>query len=137
MLIMFRIKNFASFKDETILDMRAVSYKDMKSHVLECEKNKVVKTLDIYGKNASGKSNLISALYYFESFVYNQFFDAGNREDDLDLGDKMPGVKRSTFRLGKQQDNESEFKILFWHKNRLFQYGFIIQDVPEIGRAHV
>ena len=31
MLIMFRVKNFASFKDEVILDMRAVSYKDKKT----------------------------------------------------------------------------------------------------------
>ena len=115
MLIMFRVKNFASFKEETILDMRAVAYKDMKDHVLECEKNKVVKTLAVYGKNASGKSNLISALYYFESFVYNQFFDAGNRADELDMGDKMPGVKRSTFRLSEQIDNSSEFEILFYH----------------------
>jgi len=86
MLIMFRVKNFSSFKDEVILDMRAISYKDMKNHVLEIGKNKVVKTLALYGKNASGKSNLISALYYFESFVYNQFFDAGNRDDEVTGG---------------------------------------------------
>ena len=34
MLIMFRVKNFASFKDEVVLDMRAISYKDKKNHVL-------------------------------------------------------------------------------------------------------
>ena len=43
MLIMFRIKNFASFKDEVILDLRAVSYKDMKSHVIELNHNKILK----------------------------------------------------------------------------------------------
>lgn len=131
MLIMFRVKNFASFKDEVILDMRAVSYKDMKSHVLESGKNKVVKTLAIYGKNASGKSNLISALYYFESFVYNQFFDAGNRDDEVDLGDRMPNVKRSTFKLSDQANDDSEFEILFRQNDRTYQYGFIIHDVPE------
>ena len=84
MLIMFRIKNFASFKEETILDLRAVSYKDMKSHVIELPDNKVLKTLAIFGKNASGKSNLVSALYFFESFIFNQFFDAGRKDDDMD-----------------------------------------------------
>ena len=69
MLIMFRIKNFASFKDEVILDLRAVSYKDMKSHVIELNHNKILKTLAVYGKNASGKSNLVSALYFFESYI--------------------------------------------------------------------
>ena len=50
MLIMFRIKNFASFKDEVILDLRAVSYKDMKSHVIDLKDNKILKKLAIYGK---------------------------------------------------------------------------------------
>lgn len=131
MLIMFRVKNFASFKDEIILDMRAISYKDMKSHVLENNNNKVVKTLAIYGKNASGKSNLISALYYFESFVYNQFFDAGNREDEIDFGDRMINVKRSTFKLSEHINDDSEFEILFNYNNRTFQYGFVIHDMPD------
>ena len=131
MLIMFRAKNFASFKDEVILDMRAVSYKDMKGHVLESNKNKVVKTLAIYGKNASGKSNLISALYYFESFVYNQFFDAGNREDEVDFGDRMPNVKRSTFKLSEHTSDDSEFEILFSYNNQTYQYGFVIHDIPD------
>lgn len=131
MLIMFRVKNFASFKDEVVLDMRAISYKDMKNHVLENGKNKVVKTLAVYGKNAGGKSNLISALYYFESFVYNQFFDAGNREDETDIGDRMPNVKRSTFKLSEKVNNDSEFEILFVQNNKTFQYGFVIHDMPE------
>lgn len=131
MLIMFRVKNFASFKDEVILDMRAVSYKNMKNHVMEIGKNKVLKTLALYGKNASGKSNLISAIYYFESFVYNQFFDAGKREDEVDLGDRMPNVKRSTFKLGEDVNNDSEFEILFIHNNKTYQYGFIIHDIDE------
>ena len=131
MLIMFRVKNFASFKDETILDMRAISYKDMKNHVLEAGKNRVVKTLALYGKNASGKSNLISAIYYFESFVYNQFFDAGNRDDELDLGDRMLNVKRNTFKLGEVVNDDSEFEIIFSHNSQTYQYGFVIHDIPE------
>lgn len=137
MLIMFRVKNFASFKDEVILDMRAVSYKDMKSHVLESGKNKAVKTLAIYGKNASGKSNLISALYYFESFVYNQFFDAGNRDDEADLGDRMPNVKRSTFKLSEQANDDSEFEILFRENDRTYQYGFVIHDDLEEKKYNI
>ncbi|MBQ2802149.1 MAG: ATP-binding protein [Lachnospiraceae bacterium] len=113
-----------------ILDMRAISYKDMKNHVLQIGKNKVVKTLAVFGKNASGKSNLISALYYFESFVYNQFFDAGNRDDEVDLGDRMPNVKRSTFKLGEEVNNDSEFEILFTQNDKTYQYGFVIHDIP-------
>lgn len=131
MLIMFRVKNFASFKDEVILDMRAVSYENMKSHVIESEKNKVVKTLAIYGKNASGKSNLISALYYFESFVYNQFFEDENREDEMDFRYRKPNVRRSIFKLSEEIDNVSEFEIIFYHAQKTYQYGFCIEDIPE------
>ena len=99
MLKMFKAKNFYSFKDEVILDMRAVSYKDMKSHVIDDEDNKVVKTLAIYGKNASGKSNLLKAMYYFKSFVlperdnlYDVYFlgtDGGRRQQILDIYEQI------------------------------------------------
>lgn len=137
MLIMFRVKNFSSFRDEIILDMRAVSYKDMTSHVLGNGKNKAIKTLAIYGKNASGKSNLISAIYYFECFVYNQFFDAGNKNDEINIGDRMINVKRSTFKLSNPKNNESEFEILFKSNNQTIQYGFIIQDIPQEKRFEI
>lgn len=131
MLIMFRVKNFASFKDEVVLDMRAVSYKDMQHHVIEEEKNKAIKTLAIYGKNASGKSNLISAMYYFESFVFNQFFDAGKREDEAIDEDRMINVKRNTFKLSNLINDSSEFEIIFTHNKKTFQYGFVIRDTPK------
>lgn len=131
MLIMFRIKNFASFKDEVILDLRAVSYKDMKSHVIQLKDNKILKTLAIYGKNASGKSNLVSALYFFESFIFNQFFDAGSREDDIGKIKRMPDISRTSFKLNENIDKESEFEIIFNHKDTIYQYGFSVKDDVE------
>ncbi len=128
MLVMFRVKNFASFKDEVILDLRAVSYKEMTSHVLDIGKNKLVKTLAIYGKNASGKSNLVSALYYFESFIFNQFINEGYREDDIKQAEKMPNIRRTTYRLSEVINEESEFEIVFYHNNKTYQYGFSIKD---------
>lgn len=128
MLIMFRIKNFASFKDEVILDLRAVSYKDMKSHVISLKDNNILKTLAIYGKNASGKSNLVSALYFFESYIFNQFFGAGNKDDDMEKIKKMPDIRRSSYKLKETTEDESEFEILFSYKDVTYQYGFSIKD---------
>jgi len=128
MLIMFRVKNFASFKDEVILDLRAVSYKGMKSHVLEAGSNKVVKSMAVYGKNASGKSNLVSALYYFESFIFNQFYNDGDREDDVGKSERMPNIHRTIYRLSEVVNDETEFEIIFYHNNRNYQYGFSIKD---------
>lgn len=126
MLIMFRTRNFASFKDEVILDMRAVSYKEMKSHVIDTGKNRVVKTLAIFGKNASGKSNLISALYFFESYILNQFFEDGYGA--VDKAGRMPNIKRTTFKLTRDIDPTSEFEIIFFSQGKTYQYGFILND---------
>lgn len=128
MLIMFRVKNFASFKDEVVLDLRAVSYKEMKSHVLEAGKNRIVKTLAVYGKNASGKSNLVSALYYFESFIFNQFFSEGEREDSIEKNEKMPDIRRTPFKLSEDVEEETEFEIIFFHNDKTYQYGFSLAD---------
>lgn len=128
MLIMFRIKNFASFKDEVVLDLRAVSYKDMKSHVIDLKDNKILKTLAIYGKNASGKSNLVSALYFFESYIFNQFFGADHKDDDMDKIEKMPDIRRTSFKLSEKVEEESEFEIIFSSNNTTYQYGFSIKD---------
>lgn len=126
MLIMFRVRNFASFKDEVILDMRAVTYKEKKSHVIDTERNKIVKTLAMFGKNASGKSNMISALYFFESFILNQFFKDGHNADD-DAG-RMPNIRRTSFKLTKDVDPTSEYELIFNYKNSTFQYGFMLED---------
>ena len=117
MLIQFRFKNFASFKEETILDLRALSYKDKKNHVLKIGNNKVVKTHGIFGANASGKSNLVSALYFFESFVFNQFYNDGKREDDISRDERKVSIKNSLFRLSSEADNRQEFEILFYTNN--------------------
>ena len=110
--------------------MRAVSYKEMKSHVIDTGSNKIVKSLAIFGKNASGKSNLISALYYFESFVLNQFFQDGI--DSTDMAGKLPNIRRTTFKLSKDEDFTSEFEAVFYYKGKTFQYGFSLDDNKKV-----
>lgn len=126
MLIMFRVRNFASFKDEMILDMRAVSYKEMKSHVIDTGKNKIVKSLAVFGKNASGKSNLISALYFYESFILNNFYQDGS--DRNDKAGVLPDIRRTTFKLSSKEDLTSEFEAIFYNKGKTYQYGFSLND---------
>ena len=73
MLIMFKAKNYTSFKDEAILDLRATAYKQHINHVLNATDDlKLLKTTAIYGANASGKSNLISAMFFFGAFSFNR-----------------------------------------------------------------
>ena len=72
MLVMFKVKNFMSFRDEAILDLRATSYVQHPSHLLHVnEKYNLLKTVALYGANASGKSNFISAMYFFEKYIFS------------------------------------------------------------------
>ena len=70
MLLMFKVKNYTSFKNESILDMRATSYVQHPTHVIHVnDKINLLKATALYGANASGKSNLISAMFFFENQV--------------------------------------------------------------------
>ena len=76
MLLMFKVKNYASFKNESILDMRATAYVQHPTHVIHVnDKLGLLKTTALYGANASGKSNLISAMFFFEQYIFSQFIN--------------------------------------------------------------
>ena len=71
MLLMFKVKNYTSFKNEAILDLRATSYVQHPSHVIHVnDKLGLLKATALYGANASGKSNLISAMFFFEQYIF-------------------------------------------------------------------
>lgn len=82
MILEIKLKNFFSFKDEMVLDLRAANIKTatakaLSNNYFEFGKEKVLKTVAIYGANASGKSNLIKAIRFccrmiFESHLHNE-----------------------------------------------------------------
>ncbi len=123
MLIMFKAKNFMSFKDEVILDLRATSYKQHPTHVLEINENlKVLKTTAIYGANASGKSNLISAMYFFERYIFKQFI-SNTKNDNTELDYEFKS-DLDPFLLTDAVNKISEFEIIFYYNGKQIQYGF-------------
>lgn len=82
MVLEIRISNFFSIKDEVVLDFRAANIKsanarELNDHVISRDKTGVLKTIAIYGANASGKSNIIKAIrmchaMVFRSHMHNQ-----------------------------------------------------------------
>ena len=67
MILEIRLSNFFSLKQEVVLDLRAGNSKSAKTqHLLGntfyCNDEQVLKSLAIYGANASGKSNIIKAI---------------------------------------------------------------------------
>ena len=124
MLLMFKIKNYTSFKNESILDMRATAYVQHPSHVIHVnDKLGLLKTTALYGANASGKSNLISAMFFFEQYIFSQFI---NKNENVDFESNETGMKMKLepFVLSNDTNNASEFDIIFLHNDKQLQYGF-------------
>ena len=81
MILEIRLSNFFSIKDEIVLDLQAGNIKTQKSEALSnnvfpFEDTKVLKTVALYGANASGKSNIIKAIIFcidliLKSHTYN------------------------------------------------------------------
>ena len=124
MLLMFKVRNYTSFKEESILDMRATSYVQHPSHVIHVDDRlSLLKTTALYGANASGKSNLISAMFFFEQYIFSQFINKNGNEDfeTEEAGIKM---KLEPFSLSDSVNEASEFDIIFLHHGKQIQYGF-------------
>ena len=82
MVLEIRLSNFFSINEEVVLDMQAASLqtkesKDLLGNTFVCNDERILKTVAIYGANASGKSNVIKAIracvqMIFESHNYNE-----------------------------------------------------------------
>ncbi|MDR0964637.1 MAG: ATP-binding protein [Clostridium sp.] len=124
MLVMFKVKNYTSFKNETILDMRATAYVQHPTHVIPVDdKLSLLKTMALYGANASGKSNLISAMFFFERYIFSQFI---SKKENEDFATDVSGanMRLEPFTLSSDGDESSEFDIIFIHNDKKIQYGF-------------
>lgn len=120
MLIQFKVKNFKSFRDEAKLSLVASRYdKDSstESNLIDIPSIDVrlLKSVAIYGANASGKSKLVEALSFMRHFILRS---SGSTQ----LNDKIPTVP---FRLNPETEKApSEFELIFLHEGELFRYGF-------------
>ena len=75
MVLEIRLSNFFSIKDEIMLDLRAGNINTQKSkalthNIFDYGAIKVLKTIALYGANASGKSNIIKAIRFCNSMVF-------------------------------------------------------------------
>ncbi len=69
MLITFKYKNFKSFKNENILDMKATALKEHEYNVVKMKNVNLLTIVAIYGANASGKSNVLQAFEYMKKMI--------------------------------------------------------------------
>lgn len=122
MLVMFRAKNFTSFHDEVILDMRATPNKEHASHIIPFGDFRLLKTVAIYGANASDKSNLISALFCFEQYIFNQLFKENDKDAQVnESNEKGKTISIEPFLLAEPVDKCIEFEMIFGQNDVLYQ----------------
>lgn len=139
MLISFRVKNFRSIVDATI-DLRYAEgkapngYGEMETIPFFDNKDKskrVVPVLALYGANASGKTNLVRALFNFWNLVKNGLYEVSS-ENRL-----HPELKMTSFEIVFLKDGE-EYSYLIEFcgnagiKNEVLKHGetivFSIKD---------
>ncbi len=118
MLINFKVKNFRSIKDEVVLDLQATSDKTMADcSVFDNGIIPLLKSIVIYGSNASGKSNIFKAFAAFRAMTLESL-----------IRSNMPAALPSEcFKLSNETKNKpSFFEITFCVENKIYIYGFEI-----------
>ncbi|MDB9311749.1 ATP-binding protein [Spirulina sp. CS-785/01] len=121
MLIEFSVANYRSFKKQVTLSLVAANLKAKDSQIDENntfvvdEELTLVKSAAIYGANASGKSNIVTALNFMKGLMVNS-----SRE-----GQSTDAIKVEPFRLSTATENEpSFFELVFRHEGIIYRYGF-------------
>lgn len=120
MIINFTIKNFRSFKEETVFSLEASGSKGKSDNVAEIEtkngkKFRLLKTAVIYGANASGKSNVIRAYWSFRQLIAASF--------RYDVNDEI--LFAEPFELSPETESKpTEFTLNFiaWDKQQYIYF---------------
>lgn len=126
MLLQFNFKNFKSFKDDTILDFSATKITEHSNRLFSIGEEKILPIAAIYGANASGKSNVISAYHFMETYVVNSFAYGGESEDKKTVTKK---IKLTPFLFDAEtKQSASTFEVFFTSKensrDKIYNYGF-------------
>ena len=128
MLVEFRIKNFCSLRDEQVLSLVATKDKTLQDSNTQATgisaAPTVLRSVVIYGANASGKSNLIKALQYMRGVV--------TESATAIAPSQIFGVQ--PFRLDSDSANQpSEFEVTFLLDGVRYQYGFAMTAQRIVG----
>ena len=119
MLQQFTVANWASFKQEMTLSLEASSDTEHEECIVDVGGTRLLKSAVIYGANASGKSNLMSAMTFFKMFVLTSSKDTQVEEE----------IPVEPFRLSTECDGKpSRFEIIFFHDEIKYRYGFEVDS---------
>ena len=120
MLLSFSVENFKSIRDLQTLSLVAAKGGHLEwSNTFVIGKRRLVKSVALYGPNASGKSNVINAMIWFRNFVLTSSKETQSGES---IG--VQPFKLST----KTLKNPSHFEVEFLIDDHEFRYGFEVNS---------
>jgi AAA15 family ATPase/GTPase len=121
MIIEFTFSNYRSFRDPTTLSMVAANITsedksvDQNNQIPILQNLKLLNSAVVYGKNASGKSNLVSAIAFMRQMVLNSSRETQAEEP----------VHVDTFRLSSETEGKpASFEMVFLIDDKKYRYGF-------------
>ncbi|MGX9821536.1 AAA family ATPase [Lactococcus lactis] len=115
-VIQLEIENYKSFKDKTVFSMVSSNkQKELLENRFRIEEGfYLLKTASIFGANASGKSNLLSAIGFMQNLIINSFKNSANED--------LPSVE---FVLNRSTINKpSHLEITYLDDETMVRYGF-------------
>src|SRR5690554_1838856 len=118
MVLEIRISNFFSIKAPVTIDFRAANLKSANARALpnnlfQFKNTQILKTLTIYGANASGKSNIIKAIRFCNAMV----FESHNHNENT-IYNFVP------FKFDNYDKKPSKYFIRFVLNDIEFEYSF-------------
>ncbi len=124
MIVEFSVKNFRSIFDLQTISFRATNLNSSKDNIQVDENNiyqqggqRLLKTIGIYGANASGKSNIIKALEYFCEAI-RALPSPESRLSRL----AQPFIYQENF-----EHTASFFQIIIIVDDKKYRYGFTVK----------
>ncbi len=115
MLIEFSVENFMSIKDKVTLSMLAGKDKENDNNIFSKDKDRLLKSIAIYGSNASGKSNIFKAMTAAIILIRK----SSGRQINEKLLEIVP------FKFDKDSKNKpTKFEFIFYTNGIRYVYGF-------------
>lgn len=115
MLIEFSVENFMSIRDRVTLSLLSGKESENMDNVILNEKNNVLKSVAIYGANASGKSNIFKALTAAIILI--------RTSNSRQVNDKLLNIVPFKFDE-KSKNMPSKFEFIFEVNDTRYVYGF-------------
>lgn len=128
MIVEFSVKNFRSISDLQTISFVATNLKSSKenesvdlNNIVSDNGMKLLKTIGVYGANASGKSNIIKALEFFCDAIA----DLPSPES------RLSKLSQPFLYQNNSEDTESFFQIVLIVDGKKYRYGFTVKKNQE------